>query len=207
MTAETPVFSQILLDVQNCLFRLLWFLHLLHDSVYTRFTITATSVGTGRQNKSLCQPKDIKIRGVETDSLISEYFAGLAYVICHFLCYANTPARQLLHLPRVNTVTRASVCYHSCSILARSTWVLSISNIIFFFICIFSMRSRNSASRRWIHYNISLFFFQERVIRDRQRLAWAHKKIQNMQSMLQELPRIHPLPCAKLIWKLCMINS
>lgn len=61
------------------------------------------------------------------------------------------------------------------------------------------MRSRNSASRRWIHYNISLFFFQERVIRDRQRLAWAHKKIQNMQSMLQELPRIHPLPCAKLI--------
>lgn len=134
MTAETPVFSQILLDVQNCLFRLLWFLHLLHDSVYTRFTITATSVGTGRQNKSLCQPKDIKIHCVETDSLISEYFAGLAYVICHFLCYANTPARQLLHLPRVNTVTRASVCYHSCSILARSTWVLSISNIFFSFV-------------------------------------------------------------------------
>lgn len=39
----------------------------------------------------------------------------MSFVIFCAMQILHTSARQLLHLPHVNTMTRASVCYQSCS--------------------------------------------------------------------------------------------
>lgn len=153
--------------------------------------------------------KDSKIPGVETDSLTAEYFCRLR--LCHLsffaLCKYSAPL-----LDTVFTFTTLTLWHmltyvtKAIPVLARSAWMPSTPCFGVFSFASFLRGIETLPGEDGFTTILLLFFFQVWVIRGRQRLDWAHKKTQNMQSVLQELPCFHPLPYSKLIWKLCVIN-